>query len=186
MKTFDRAGDYVVAASNDPAQTAVPFQLAADALGVTRSAIEGRVRAGKLTPIKIENTRYVTLASVKAELDEFEREVAAVTRLLEAEAKKGTRTLPYNPVMGAIGRKTTTPHDRTVIGRILGEISRRSFKEDDFLLSAMVVRNQSGQPSPAFYDLAEELDRRYEDAETDRAYHEAQLDLIAKRYGHGA
>lgn len=182
MCEFGSASEYVIAASTLHDLACVPFQVAADALGIGRSAVDARVRGGKLETIKIGRVRYITLASVKRQIDDWQNEVTKVKILLETEAHKGTRTLNYNPVMGIVGRKTTTPNDRTVIGRILGEISRKSFADNGFLLTAMVVQSGSGQPSGAFYDLAEELDPSYSNAATDVGYHKAQIDLIQAHY----
>ncbi len=182
MKQFATARDYIIAAAADPSLACIPFQVAADALDVGRSAIEARVRAGKLAAIAIGRTRYVTVASVQQQLREWDNEVETITSLLEAEARRGTATLSYNPVMGAVGRKTTVPNDRKIIGQILGAISRTSFETHGFLLTAMVVRNGTARPSPAFYDLADDLDPSYQEAETNEEYHDRQVDLIQRHY----
>jgi hypothetical protein len=182
MKQFSTARDYVIAAAADPSLACIPFQVAADALDVGRSAIEARVRAGKLVAIAIGRTRYVTVASVQQQLREWDNEVETITSLLEAEARRGTATLSYNPVMGAVGRKTTVPNDRKIIGHILGAISRTSFETHGFLLTAMVVRNGTARPSPAFYDLADDLDPSYQEAETNEEYHDQQIRLIQDHY----
>jgi hypothetical protein len=183
MRQFDTARDYVVATAVNPSLACIPFQAAADALEVGRSAIDARVRAGKLVAIAIGRTRYVTVASVQQQIGDWNNEVETITRLLEAEARRGTATLSYNPVMGAVGRKTTVPNDRKIIGHILGAISRTSFKTHEFLLTAMVVRNGTGRPSEAFYHLADELDASYQEAETNAEYHDRQIELIQEHYG---
>jgi len=185
MKQFANAYDYVVATAADPSLSCIPFQIAADALEVGRSAIDARVRAGKLVAVAIGRTRYVTVESIQKQLREWDDEVETITRLLEAEARRGTATLSYNPVMGAVGRKTMVPNDRKIIGHILGSISRTSFKTHGFLLTAMVVRHGTGRPSDAFYDLADELDGSYQDAETNGDYHERQIQLIHEHYAEG-
>lgn len=182
MKQFSTARDYVIAAAADPSLACIPFQVAADALDVGRSAIEARVRAGKLVAIAIGRTRYVTVASVQQQLREWDNEIETITRLLETEARRGTATLSYNPVMGAVGRRTDVPNDRKIIGHILGAISRTSFETHGFLLTAMVVRNGTSRPSPAFYDLADELDPSYQEAETNADYHDQQIQLIQQHY----
>lgn len=182
MKQFATARDYVVASAADPSLASIPFQVAADALEVGRSAIDARVRAGKLVAVAIGRTRYVTVESIQQQLREWDDEVETITRLLEAEARGGTATLSYNPVMGAVGRKTTVPNDRKIIGHILGAISRTSLETHGFLLTAMVVRNGTARPSDAFYDLADELDPSYQDAETNADYHDQQIQLIQEHY----
>lgn len=182
MTTFNDARSYILAASADAGFATVPFQLVADALGVTRAAVDGQVRAGKLSTITIGKTRYITLRSIKRQIDDWESEVATVKAFLEAAARKGTSKLTYDPVMGAVGRKTSTPNDRLVIGRILGQISRETYREHGFLLSAMVVQKQTGEPSDAFYDLAGDIDPSNEECETWTDYLEAQLKKIADHY----
>lgn len=182
MPTFPDARAYIVAASEDAGFATVPFQLVADALGVSRSAVDGQVRSGKLSTITIGKTRYITLRSIKRQIDDWEAEVAAVKAFLEAAARKGTMKLTYDPVMGAVGRKTSTPNDRTVIGRILGQISRETYRQNDFLLSAMVVQKQTGEPSDGFYDLAADIDPSTDDYNTWTEYLEAQLEKIARHY----
>lgn len=182
MTTFNDARAYILAASADAGFATVPFQLVADALGVTRSAVDGQVRAGKLSTITIGKTRYITLKSIKRQIDDWEGEVATVKSFLEAAARKGTLKLTYESVMGAVGRKTSTPNDRTVIGRILGQISRETLRGDRFLLSAMVVQKQTGEPSEAFYGLAEDIDPTHENYDTWSEYLTGQLAKIAKHY----
>lgn len=182
MNEFMTARDYVASSAKDPSLACIPFQVAADALEVGRSAIDARVRAGKLVPVTIGRTRFVTIASVQEQLSEWDNEVGTITRLLEAEASRGTATLSYNPVMGAVGRKTTVPNDRKIIGQILGAISRTSFETHGFLLTAMVVRNGTARPSDAFYDLADELDPSYQVAKTNADYHNRQIQLIQQHY----
>jgi hypothetical protein len=182
MTTFNDARAYILAASADAGFATVPFQLVADALEVTRSAVDGQVRAGKLETITIGKTRYIALRSIKRQFDDWEAEVATVKSFLEAAARKGTLKLTYEPVMGAVGRKTSTPNDRAVIGRILGQISRETRKEYGFLLSAMVVQKQTGEPSEAFYGLAGDIDSSHENYETWSEYLEAQLMKIGKHY----
>lgn len=183
MTTFNDARAYIIAASADAGFATVPFQLVADALGVTRSAVDGQVRTGKLSTITIGKTRYITLQSIKRQIDDWEAEVAAVKAFLEAAARKGTLKLTYEPVMGAVGRKTSTPNDRTMIGRVLGQISRETYREHGFLLSSMVVQKQTGEPSDAFYGLAGDIDPSNDDFETWPEYLEAQLEKIAHHYG---
>ncbi|WCP72198.1 hypothetical protein [Sphingomonas hankookensis] len=182
MTTFSDARSYILAAFADSGLAIVPFQLVADALDVSRAAVEGQVRANKLEAIKIGRTRYVTLRSIRRQLEDWENEVATVRAFLERAAKDGTLTLAYDPVMGVIGRKTSTPNDRTVIGKILGQISRESYKQHGFLLSSMVVQKQTGEPSDAFYGLAGDIDPSADDYDTWKEYHNAQLALIAAHY----
>ena len=182
MPTFNDARAYILAASEDAGFATVPFQLVADALGVSRSAVDGQVRSGKLSTITIGKTRYITLRSIKRQIDDWEAEVAKVKAFLQTAARNGIAKLTYEPVMGAVGRKTSTPNDRTVIGRILGQISRETCREHGFLLSAMVVQKQTGEPSDGFYDLAGDIDPSSDDFETWPEYLEAQLEKIARHY----
>lgn len=181
MIEFDDTVAYLTALEADPDLAVLSMQMTADALGVGRGAIVNRMSAGSLEAIKIGRVRYVLAGSVINILSERRTEVAAVKYFLEEIAELGCSTT-YAPVMGKIDRSTTVPNDRTIIGRILGEISRESYEEKGFLLSALVNNSALRKPSESFFLLAEEIDPSYSDAETNEDYLADQLRLIHAHY----
>jgi len=182
MAEFDDTIAYLAALEADPDLAVLSMQMTADALGVGRGAIVNRINAGSLEAIKIGRVRYVLAGSVINILSERKAEVATVKLFLEEIASLGFSTT-YAPVMGKIDRSTTIPNDRSIIGRILGEISRESYEEHGFLLSALVNNSALGKPSESFFLLAGDLDPSYDDADTDEDYLAAQLRLIHAHYG---
>lgn len=184
MKHFGNAAAYLSALEKDAAYSIIPVQMVADILAVGRSAVTHRVRNGSLEAIQIGSTRYILAASLSNLLDEHQTEVKAVKGFLIEIAQCGASTT-YAPVMGKINRSTTVPHDRLVIGKILGQISEESFEEHGFLLSAMVMKGKLGRPSDAFFGLAEQIDARYGKAASNEAYLKDQLKRIHKHYAVG-
>lgn len=181
MDRFDDAKAYLKALESDGEYAIIPVQMAADVLNVGRSAVTHRVRSGSLEAIQIGSTRYIVAASLSNLLSEHRAEVETVKGFLVEIARCGAATT-YAPVMGKIDRSTTVPNDRSVIGRILGEISESSFDEHGFLLSALVMKGKLGRPSDAFFGLAERIDSRYETATSNEAYLMDQLRRIHKHY----
>lgn len=181
MEHFSDPVGYLSALEKDSAYAIIPVQMAADILGVSRSAVAQRARNGSLEAIKIGATRYILAESVSNLLDAHRTEVEAVKGFLIEIARCKAATT-YAPVMGKIDRSTTTPHDRLVIGRILGEISEESYEQHGFLLSALVMKGNLGRPSDAFFDLAADIDASYDKAASNEAYLKNQIRRIHKHY----
>jgi hypothetical protein len=74
--------------------------------------------------------------------------------LITASLYRGTVT--YQKIAYSIGLPSTGNRMGAEIGHLLGEISEDEFKQDRPMLSAVAVNN-SGQPGPGFYLLAEHL-----------------------------
>lgn len=181
MQRFENASEYLEALDADADYAILPIQMAADVLSVGRSAIVHRVRMGNLEAIEICNTRYILAASLSNVLSMHRSEVETIKRFL-VEIARCQRATTYAPVMGKIDRSSTVPNDRSVIGKILGEISRDSFSQHGFLLSALVMKGKLGRPSDAFFELALELDPRYKKTASDESYLGNQLDRIHAHY----
>lgn len=160
MKKFPDSAAYCMALKHDPSLAAIPFQVAAEALDVGRSAIDRQVKAGELEEIQVGHHRLVRAEDVYLKLEQWNSMVRAVEKFLVESARKGETTV-YGPVMEIVGLNSATPTHRKTIGKILGEISRKSWAENRFLLSAIVFNKSKGCPSDSFYFLAEELDQDY-------------------------
>lgn len=183
MKTFDDGTAYLSALKADAALAIIPFQMAADALDVTRAAVERRVRSGELEGVTIGKTRAVLAASLNAELETRRADVDTVEGMLVDLACKRETTV-YGPVMAAIGLRTQVPAHRRRIGMILGKISEKSYEGHDFMLSALVFNKTAGRPSDSFYGLGEQLDEDYANGDLDNEEFLAkQLKMIFAYYG---
>jgi hypothetical protein len=158
------------------------MQMAGDALGVTRAAVEQRVRAGSLDGLKVGKTRWVSAASIMKQVDAEEAEVYKVRRYLERLASAG-EGIDYGNLMSEFDMSSTIPADRKKIGRLLGKVSRQTWEERGVLLSVLVTRKGSHNPGPGFFDLAEELDDDYESAKSDSAYVNQQINEVFASYG---
>jgi hypothetical protein len=122
---FDAASDYMRALESDSTLAIVPFQLAADAWGVSRAAIDGMAGDGRLAAVRISGTRYVRASSLTALMSGWDDEVARVRKAVEKHARNGEVVI-YEPLMTPLGMKTTVPADRKRIGAVLGEISTQT------------------------------------------------------------
>lgn len=152
--------EYLERLEVDPSLAILPLQTAADHQGVSRAAIDRKVRLGQLDEVRIDGTRYVRASSVIAIGHEFERKVAVVRAYLEKLARRGETHVFYEPVMNLVGLSPGIPADRTIIGGILGRVSEITWalpKKDRHLLSVLVHRKTPGitRPGPGFLALAE-------------------------------
>ena len=163
---FEVAGDYLRALRSDSTLAVVPFQVAADAWDVSRAAIDGMVRDGRLEGVQIGKTRYVRASSLNALISAWNDRVTQVRESIERHARKG-EVVFYEQVMTPLGLKTTVPADRKRIGAILGAISEQTYHEHGFLITAIVHRKAHGKthPGPGFEEIARELGVRFSDGE---------------------
>ncbi len=158
------AQEYLNALTTDPTLAIIPFQMAGDIWGVSRAAVDGMVRSGKLSEIKIDGTRYIRAESLQTLMEQWLAEVASIRKSLESAAKKGT-ILFYAPLMESIGLSSTVPADRARIGAILGQISEATKEENGTLISVIVHRQSGGEtnPGPGFFALANALKLKWKD-----------------------
>ena len=178
---FDSLSDYIKAFSKDRELAIVPIPLVAEHLNRSAPAVTAMIGTGKLKEIRIGKNRFIMLKSLVDLEEAYEKQLDVVERYLIKQAKKGERVIYYEPVMAQVGMKTTVPADRSKIGEILGEISRRSYKKDGVLLSVLVHRKTAGttNPGPGFFELAEIMEYAWDD---NSAFVEQQTDLVMKAY----
>lgn len=166
VKSFDTVSDYLAELANDPELAILPLQMVADHLGLTRAAVDRMVRIGQLEEIRIEKTRFVSAESLYKRQQEHRHKVAKVRVFLEDCARE-RRIVTYEPVMEKIGLSPSIPADRTAIGKILGDILKKSWRKDRILLTAIVHRKTTGKtrPGPGFAAVLEEIEDfpEYED-----------------------
>lgn len=80
--------------------------------------------------------------------------------LIELARNKANPTITYQVLSDKCGLKLNmrdNPHDRKILGQILGEISEYEHINDRPLLSALVIRAGDNYEGDGFYKLAEEL-----------------------------
>jgi hypothetical protein len=157
-REFATACDYMRAAAVDPGLAIVPYQIAADAWGVTRSAIVGMVNRRKLEELRIEGSRFIMVTSINRLLSDVQSKKDKLRILIEAAAAK-RKILFYSNVMIEIGMNSAIPDDRGRIAQLLCDISLDSHKEKGILSSVIVHRKgpEPTSPGEGFFDLAKEL-----------------------------
>lgn len=180
---FSTPAEYLAALRTDPTLAIIPIRIATESLDISRQALERRANLGDIEMITIgDKTRAVRASSINAHLTKRIEQVERVRKFLIETAKKG-ETVVYGPVMAAIGLKTQSPPDRDRIGKILGEISDRSYDEDEFLLSALVFNKAENQPSPPFFALGKKHHKAFHKGKLSNAQFLAeQLQKIYARY----
>ncbi|ABL70355.1 hypothetical protein [Paracoccus denitrificans] len=181
---FESVEAYVRAYSKDRSLAVMPVPMAADLFGITGAGIVSRVRNGVLGEIRISGTRYVTMGSVLDAISKTDREVEIVKAYLEQQARHGVVSVEYAPVMELLGLSSKLSADRTKIGWILGEVSRRSYREKGVLLSVVVHRKNTSMPSEnGFFGLVNALIEDWEDHYNDReSFVEAETKRVLKAY----
>lgn len=182
MMDFATVRLYVETLERQPAMAILPLQMVADFRGVSRANIAQMLRTGQLRPVKIDGTLFVEAKSL-FDLEEHERSnVDKVRNYLESCARRGQRSVFYEPVMATIGLKTTIPAHRTIIGGILGKISSQTYREAGVLISVIVHRKTSGltRPGPGFLPLAEALGCKWKD---EIAFIDVETEKVINLYG---
>lgn len=181
MPEYESLVEYLEAYADDPTLAVMPIPVVADHLEKTPAAISAMIRTGKLDEVRIKKNRFVLLSSLLARQEGFEDQVETVKKYLVKQAKKGTRSLFYEPLMDQVGMKPTTPADRTKIGQILGTISERSYEENGILLSVLVHRKTAGitNPGPGFFNLAKGMGFKFKDKND---FVEEHTNLVMKAY----
>jgi len=156
--SYDSPTTYLRALEHDPSLAIMSVQMVAEFRGVTRAAIDRLLRLGRLEEIKVGKTRYVRASSVVALQSGEDERIAKVKRYLEDCAREGTHHLFYDPVMSSVGLSWQVPNDRWVIGVILGEISRQTWRDHRIVLSVLVHKKTPGvtKPGPGFFGLFDE------------------------------
>ena len=96
----------------------------------------------------------------------MERYVPVARVALTEAAREKATTLTYGELMPSLG-------GRGYIGQVLDELNRREHEQGRPLLSALVVRADTGMPSRGFFGLAREL--RPSSTTDDRALWEREL-----------
>lgn len=182
MIEFDSLSDYFDALRGDNSLALISMQMAGEALGITRAAVEQRVRAGTIQGIKINKTRWVAAASIMKQLDADSAEVYKVRRYLERLASAG-EAISYSALMGEFGMSSTMPSDRKKIGRLLGKVSHETWEERGVLLSVLVMRKGGHNPGPGFFELAENVDDAYATAASDGDYVNDKINEVYESYG---
>jgi len=177
---FDNATHYIRALASDSRLSIVPVQLAADAWGVSRAAIDAMLRDGRLEEIRVDKTRYVSAESLIKLLNEWDKQIAKLRKQIELYASK-REVVFYAPLMETVGLRSTVPADRKLIGELLGEISEKTYADDKILLSAIVHRQSTGttSPGPGFFGLANALGMNVED---ESRFLAKQMDKVWSHY----
>lgn len=182
MIEFDGFSDYFDALRGDASLALISMQMAGEALGITRAAVEQRVRAGTIQGIKIGKTRWAAAFSIMKQLDADAAEVYRLRRYLERLASAG-EGISYSALMTEFGMSSTVPSDRKKIGRLLGKVSYETWEERGVLLSVLVTRKGGHNPGPGFFDLAEHVDDEYANAASDGAYVNGKINEVFEAYG---
>lgn len=146
------------------ADVAVPYPVAAAALGVEQTTVRAYVRSGQLDPFVLtsaesdERWPCVSARSLLQDVEQRDRQINdLVEPVLAALVKLKGDTIEYAKLMPQFGLSAQNPHHRLLIAKVLGEVSYRTHKSHGVLLTAVVVRKGEGIPSEPFFWLAEEL-----------------------------
>jgi hypothetical protein len=162
-KRYEDIKEYLRQLKAETRLAVISMQMAANALGITRPAIERMARTQRLDVIRLKKTRCVRALQILELIEGYEKQVDSTRRFLEKCAKKGRSPVFYTEVMERLGLATSTPADRKLMGRILGDVSEQTYREHKVLLSAIVHRKGSGStsPGPGYQSLLEYLNENY-------------------------
>ncbi len=191
---YETVAEYLDAFTDDGHELAIlPVTLAATYLGRTPAAISAMMRPRpnrkkpkelippRLQTIRIGKNRFVALHSLLTLHNEWLGDVRSVHDFLVRELSRGQEIVFYQDAMDVLDISPNIPADRAYIGRVLGEISRRTLKENGTLLSVIVHRKTRGRtgPGPGFFKLADDLGLKRKD---DRKFVEQHIEKVHDHY----
>jgi hypothetical protein len=170
QQAFADIGAYLDALARDPGIAIVSKKMAGEALGLSRPAIDARIEEGRLAVVKIGKARHVLALALIGHRQRQRETVARIRTYLEEVAADRSKVF-YDPVMSLVDMSTKMPRDRTLIGALLGDVSRATYGETatenghGILLSVLVHLKTGGttRPSKPFFDLARELGFEWDD-----------------------
>lgn len=155
---------YSQAQARDKALAMIPISMAAALLEVEVSTVQGYVRRGVLPEIVVGHEREwvgVPADRVRAmrlqKLQKVRRLVELAEPILCDAAEKGVLVEYGSGLMEPLGLDHTHSRDRDLIGRVLGDISTKTYYKEGRLLSVLAVRKDTGMPNDQFFGLAKEL-----------------------------
>ena len=185
--------EYIKAYEAEPEKYAViSVAMAADHLGITSAAIGQRIKSGQLQGLTIEgnakNWRVVMLhslvESIRSKRERNQSIIAKTKKVLTTiAANKSKPTIAYSVLMERVGLNYRNPHDRKLIGELLGQITRESFEQDKLMLSVLAVEKNTGLPTESFFLLAEELGTFDFEEDDYEEFFESQCRKVCRRYG---
>jgi hypothetical protein len=178
---FENPADYIEHCKSDPIP-ALPIPLIAEYLNITPAAVMGRAGRGTLELLEIGKTKMISVRSLLALNEEFERKVSVVRKELERLARRGDRRVFYEPIMTAVDLSWRVPAHRTEIGGVLGAVSEETSEEDGLMLSVLVHQKKAGRtmPGAGFFNLAKSLGFKWRD---DHKFVEDQTDRVLAKFG---
>jgi hypothetical protein len=156
---FKSLDAYLAAFRKGEADAILPIDDAADHFGVTSKTISSRLKRGTLKKVTIGKDNHASLQGVLQIQDEDLEKVGKIEKYLKKAIDQGSESIFYNEIMKLVGLKLDNPHHRSVIGDLLGKVSRRSHTKNKTLLSVMVHNKKTGKtiPNDSFFMLADEL-----------------------------
>ena len=97
------------------------------------------------------------------------------------EAAKNRQTITYGEVASMVNMNTSSPAHRSMIGWMLGEISKQEVKEGRPMLSVLVVLPETGIPDVDSFALASELGLHK--SGDDQGFFEGELERVFAYWG---
>ncbi len=170
----------------------VPLNAVIEHWGMSRSGLISMIGRNELDRLEIECDRAQYKAGIMVStIAKYEKEndvrisSIIVPVLIELYKKLSSEddVLPmyYSTIMEIVNLSWRNPYHRDLIGRTLGHLSQLSFASCKVLVSALIVRRDTGTPSDVFFWLASqpEIGKYNSDEQTKAEYYRAELRDVA-------
>lgn len=153
---------YITNMKSNPASFAgIPRSMVATMIGVTNQQIGNMIQSGDFEEVTIEGDdeqtwKLVTVSSVLAYQERQKKimpPLCLVESLVVSAARSGNKVI-YGDLMSTLGLNHRMTNHRRAIGKMLGEISTKSFQEHGVFLSVLVVYKNGGMPRFQFLKWA--------------------------------
>lgn len=165
----------------------VPISIASTVLEIEQTTVRAHIRQGKLREVVVDCdgslVKGVALGSLHDVLAEREDAVQELTERLEPIIwHRGCNTIEYGELMPFVDMSTQNPHHRDMIGRALGKMSLKSYRDHGFMISALVVLKSSQRPNEIFFRFAEDIGAKKKSMGDERFW-QKELDRIKDWFG---
>ncbi|NKE71264.1 hypothetical protein [Candidatus Manganitrophus noduliformans] len=187
-KRFSSPSGYLDSVAQSNAYSFVPVSLAAEFLNVTPSMINDLLKNGSLDAVVVNGSRKNWKGVLVESLMTYTKNkrtsvtsmIKQIRHILETAAKK-KRKMFYSDLMEQVGLSYQNPYHRRLIGECLGKLSAQTFKEKNYMLSALAVLKSTGRPNEIFFELANELGA-LDDTQKEKDFYQSQIKKIYGKY----
>lgn len=162
---FKSLSDYLEALASTPELAVIGITDYAKEFVIGRAAVERQLARGTLDGVRINRSLYVQASSAHSKIAARDEQMEKAEAII-IEAAKDKRNIAYSEVMSHLDLNYKMSNDRNRMGVILGLLSARYYDEWEVIISSIVVRKGTDEPSEGFYGFLQSYGIKVDDDET--------------------